>query len=111
MPVDLAGSLSDRIRGRIITPGDGSYDDARTTFNGMLDRRPGLIVRPVDVADVVSAVRWASEVDLPMGIWGGGHSVAGHSMPDEALLIDLSGWRGVRVDPVGRTAEALAAAS
>jgi FAD/FMN-containing dehydrogenase len=107
MTEDLATALAGRVRGRIIAPGDASYDAARETFNGMLDRRPRLIVRPVDTADIAAAVRWAGEVDLPVGVRGGGHSVAGHSMPDEALVIDLSGWRGVRVDPGRRTADAL----
>ncbi len=105
--MDLAESLASRVRGRVITAADAGYDEARTTFNGMIDRRPRFIVRPVDPRDVVEAVRWAGEVDLPIGVRGGGHSVAGHSMPEDAVVIDLSGWRGVRVDPVRGTAEAL----
>jgi len=66
---------------------------------GPISGRPRLIVRPVDNADIAAAVRWAGEVDLSVGVRGGGHSVAGHSMPDAALLIDLSGWRDCRCGP------------
>ena len=99
--------LAERTRGQVIMPGDPAYDAARSTFNGMLDRRPVLIFRPADVADVAAAVRWAGEADLPIGVRAGGHSVAGHSMPDGAPVVDLSRWRSVSVDPVAQTAEAL----
>ena len=85
MTMDLADSLASRVRGQVITAADAGYDEARATFNGMIDRRPRFIVRPVDAGDIADAVRWAGEVDLPIGVRGGGHSVAGHSMPDDAL--------------------------
>ena len=99
MSMDLARSLADRVRGRVIVPGDPAYDGARATFNGMVDQRPRLIVRPVDTDDVASAVRGRRELDLPLAVRGGGHSVAGHSMPEDAVVIDLSLLRGVTVDP------------
>ena len=96
-----------RTRGQVITPDHPRYDVARALFNGMLDRRPRLIFRPLDTDDLVSAIRWASEGDVAIAVRGGGHSVAGHSVPDDGFVIDLSGWRSVTVDPGRQIAEAL----
>ncbi len=103
----LARSLQTATRGRVIAPDDPAYDRARMTYNGMLDRRPRVIFRPNDTADIVAAVRIAVDADLGIAIRGGGHSVAGHAIPDGALVIDLSRWREVVVDPVARTADVL----
>ena len=100
--------LRARTRGRLITPGHPAYEASRRTFNAMAGGRPLAIVAPEDTADIVAAVRWAEDADVGIGVRGGGHSVAGHSAPDGALLIDLSTWRGAEVDPAGRTAVALA---
>jgi len=103
----LTSALADlrrRHRGPVIAPGDDGYDPARITFNGMIDRRPELIARPLDVDDVVSAVRYAADADLPIAIRGGGHSVAGHCMGDGSLVVDLRLMRHVTVDPDARTA-------
>ena len=102
----LERSLSGRVRGPVIAPDHPLYDSARAVFNGMLDRRPRLIFRPADTDDLVSAVRWASESDVSIAVRGGGHSVAGHSMPDDGFVIDLSRWRSVTVDPGQRIADA-----
>ena len=93
-----------RHRGPVITPADAGYDAARTTFNGMLDRRPALIARPLDVDDVVGAVTFAVENELPIAIRGGGHSVTGHCVGDGSLVVDLRLLREVHVDPNTRTA-------
>ena len=107
MTIDtLERSLAGRTRGPVIAPDHRLYDSARTLFNGMLDRRPRLIFRPADTDDLVSAVRWASESDVAIAVRGGGHSVAGHSMPDDGFVIDLSRWRYATVDPERRIAEA-----
>lgn len=82
------------------------YDHLRRTFNAMIERRPAVIVRPLDVADVAGAVRWAAEQDLPVSVRGGGHSVAGHGVGDGALMLDLGNLRSVTVDPVAKRAEA-----
>jgi FAD/FMN-containing dehydrogenase len=71
----------------------------------MIDRRPAVIVVPMDTADVVTAVRWAGDQDLPISIRGGGHSVAGHSVGEGSLMLDLGELRGAVVDPVARTAD------
>lgn len=102
----LSKLLVERTRGEVITPGDPSYDRARSVFNGMLDRRPRLVFRPIDISDLVAGVRSASELDLPIAVRGGGHSVAGHAMPDGGFVIDLSRWRSAMVDPERQVAEA-----
>ena len=106
--MDIVGDLRARTRGEVLGPRDGGYEAARAAYNALATGQPACIFRPADVSDIVAAVRWAGEVDLPIGVRGGGHSVAGHSSPNGALLVDLSRWRGAVVDPVARTAEALA---
>ena len=107
MSIDAPGrSLTARTRGPVITPSHPVYDRARAVFNGMLDRRPRLIFRPADTDDLVAAVCWAAESDLAVAVRGGGHSVAGHSMPDDGFVIDLSRWRSATVDPGRRIADA-----
>jgi FAD/FMN-containing dehydrogenase len=92
--------------GGVVMPGDDGYDAARTTFNGILDRRPAAIVSCASTDEVVGAVRAARQLGLPIAIRGGGHSVAGHSVPDGALVVSLDRMRGVGVDPKRRLARA-----
>jgi FAD/FMN-containing dehydrogenase len=99
--------LARTMRGRVIEPGDPIYDASRRTFNGTLDRRPRVIVRPLDTDGVATAVRWAVDSGLGVAIRGGGHSVAGHSVPDDACVIDLAYFRGAEVEPRAGTVEAL----
>ena len=106
--MDLARDLRARTRGEVLEPEDEGYEAARAAYNALATGQPACIFRPADVPDIVAAVRWAAEVDLPIGVRGGGHSVAGHSSPNRALLVDLSRWRGAVVDPGAQTAEALA---
>ena len=87
------------IRGRVLRPGEPGYDEARAIWNGLIDRRPELIVQPTGAADVVDAVNFAREHRLPLSIKGGGHNVAGNAVNDDGLVIDLSQMRGVHVDP------------
>jgi hypothetical protein len=94
------------LRGRVIGPADANYDEARTVMNGLIDRRPGLIVRPSGTADVVAAVNFARTHDLVLAVRGGGHNVAGNAVCDDGLVIDLSSMRAVYVDPAKRTARA-----
>jgi FAD/FMN-containing dehydrogenase len=91
--------------GEIVLPGDSGYDRARAVWNGMIDRRPALVVRPTGAADVISAVRFAREHDLDVAVRCGGHSIPGLSTCDDGIVIDLSSMRGVRVDPQRRTAQ------
>ena len=90
--------------GEVITPEAAGYDDARRVWCAMFDRRPNLIVRPSNVDDVVTAVRFGRERDLEIAIRGGGHSAAGHSTTDGGLVIDLGRMNAVSVDPARRLA-------
>jgi hypothetical protein len=100
--------LKAAIRGPLIQPADAAYDAARKVYNGMIDRRPSLIVRAIDVADVMAAVHYGLENGLVTAIRGGGHNGAGLGTCDGGLVIDLSQMKGVRVDPVTRTARVAA---
>ena len=95
--------LKTAIRGQLIQPADAAYDVARKVYNGMIDKRPALIVRAVDVSDVMAAVRYGRENDLLTAIRGGGHNGAGLGTCDGGLVIDLSQMKGVRVDPFANT--------
>ena len=92
------------LRGSLIRPGDAAYDEARTIWNAMIDRRPGLIVRCLGTADVIRAVNFAQENDLLVAVRSGGHNIAGNAVCDGGLMIDLSRMRSVRVDPKARKA-------
>ena len=102
----VIGELKDRLRGELLQPSDDGYDDARSIWNGMIDKHPGLIVRCTGVADVISAVRFARENELLVSVRGGGHNVGGSALCDGGLVIDLSRMKGVHIDPVSRTARA-----
>src|ERR671933_662848 len=92
--------------GELIRPENDGYDAARSVYNGMIDKRPALIVRPTGAADVIAAVKLARESGLPLAVRCGGHSPAGNGVCDGGLVIDLSRMRGVRVAPTARTARA-----
>lgn len=98
--------LSDGFKGTAIRPGDAEYDEARAVYNGMIDRRPALIVRPSGAADIRDAVAFARQRRLPLAVRCGGHSVAGTSAVEGGVLIDLSSLKGVHVDPERGTARA-----
>jgi hypothetical protein len=98
--------LRESVRGQVISPDDEEYDVARRVYNAMIDRRPAVVVRPANTGDVMSTVRFAQENGLPVATRGGSHSVPGFGTGDDAVVIDLSSRRGVRVDPVSRTARA-----
>ncbi len=88
----------------MIRPGDQLYDSARAIWNGAIDKRPAAILRCTGVADVVQAVRFAREENLTVSVKGGGHNVAGTAVCDDGLMLDLSAMKGMRVDPITRTA-------
>lgn len=90
-------------RGQAITPGDAAYNDARKVYNGMIDRKPSLIAKCADVADVMYAVRTACEKGWRVSVRGGGHNAAGLGIADDAVVIDLAPIKYVHVDPVSRT--------
>ena len=99
-----ADPIRDLLSIRAILPGDDGYDAARVSFNGILDRRPAAIVSCASTDDVVAAVLGARRAGLPIAIRGGGHSVAGHSIADGALVVSLDRMRHVDVDPAARLA-------
>ena len=93
-------------RGAVIAPSDAEYDAARHVWSALFDRRPALVVRPIDVVDVAAAIRFGREADLLITVPGGGDGITGHATCDDGLVIDLSQMRGVTVDPVARVARA-----
>jgi FAD/FMN-containing dehydrogenase len=97
-------TLVQGIHGEVLRPEDDGYGESRTIWNAMIDRRPAVVVRPTGTADVIAAVDFAREFELPLAVKGGGHSVAGNAICDDGLTIDLSSMSSVRVDPEARTA-------
>jgi FAD/FMN-containing dehydrogenase len=95
---DTIVALQSSLRGKLLTPEDEGYDAARAIYNGMIDRHPALIARCADVADVITAVNFARDADLPLSIRGGGHNGPGLCMVDDGLVIDLSAMKGIHVD-------------
>jgi FAD/FMN-containing dehydrogenase len=98
--------LGASVTGRLLQAGDEGYDDARRVHNGLIDRRPALIVRCRTAADVATAVRFARRGGLEISIRGGGHNVAGLAVADDAVMIDLAEMKDIQVDPEARTARA-----
>ena len=94
------------IRGDVLTGTDSNYDDVRAIWNAMIDNKPGLIARCTGTADVAASVRWAREQGVLVSVRGAGHNIAGKSVQDGVMLIDLSMMRSVRVDPTNKTAVA-----
>jgi FAD/FMN-containing dehydrogenase len=97
-------ALRARIRGALLLPGEAGYDESRTIWNAMHDRRPAAAIRCSGVADVVAGVAFAREHELLLCVKGGGHNIAGLATADGALLLDLSPMRGVQVEPRERVA-------
>jgi len=96
--------LANDITGRIITPDDADYDDARRVFMGTIDRRPAMIVRAADAADVSRVITLARETGTELAVRSGGHSPAGHSASEGGIVLDLSALRGLEIDASSRTA-------
>jgi FAD/FMN-containing dehydrogenase len=97
-------SLKGALRGALVRAGDPGYDEARSIWNGMIDRRPALIARCAGTADVMRAVDFARDNGLLLAVRGGGHNIAGNAVCDGGMMIDLSRMKHVRVDPETRTA-------
>ncbi len=93
------------LRGECLGARSEGWDAARKVYNAMIDKRPAVIARCVDVADVMAALRLGRKAGLDIAIRGGGHNGGGLGVVDDGLVIDLSQIRGVRVDPVARTAQ------
>jgi FAD/FMN-containing dehydrogenase len=100
------GRLRHIIQGDVVVPGDAGYDPARKVWNGMVDKRPAAVIFCVGAKDVISAVNFASTRGLPVAVRAGGHNVAGNSVCDSGVVIDLSRMKRIEVDPVRRVARA-----
>jgi FAD/FMN-containing dehydrogenase len=98
--------FKESLRGELIRTGDAGYDEARSIWNAMIDRRPALIASCLGVADVVTCVNFAREHGITLSIKGGGHNISGLAVSDGGLMLDMSRMRGVWVDPSVRTARA-----
>ena len=105
---ETLNGLKMRLRGPMFTPGDVGYDESRTVWNGMIDKRPAVVVRCLGTADVITCVQFARETELLLCIKGGGHNIAGLATADGALMLDMSLMRGVWVDPQRKVARAQA---
>src|SRR4051812_24948783 len=103
--------LREQARGEVITADDEGYDQARKVYNGMIDRKPKVVVRCVDVGDVMAAVEYARENGVDLSVRGGSHSVPGFGTNDGGVVVDLSPMKTVRVDPYARTARAAGGAT
>ena len=98
-------ALSQRLRGELCLPGDTGYEEARSLWNAMIDRRPAMVVRCRGAADVMAAVDFARDHGLLLSVRGGGHNIAGKACCDAGLMIDLGPMKSVHVDPKARTAQ------
>ena len=103
-PTITRSHLADRVRGRVIVPGDDDYDERRTAFMGGIDRRPAAIVMAADADDVARTVMFASETGVELAVRSGGHSGAGHSTTEGGILLDLRDLRALEIDVDARTA-------
>lgn len=103
VPAEAVLAFEAQLRGDLVRRSDAKYDDARARYNGMIDKRPWLIARCVDVADVIATVAFARDHGLPLAVRGGGHNGGGFGSVDDGVLLDLSGLNGVRIDTVART--------
>lgn len=97
-------SLREEVRGEVLVDGDVGYEEARLVYNGMIDKRPAVVIGAVDDADVIAGVRYAAENSFDLSIRGGGHSVPGFGTNDDGVVIDLGRMKGIRVEPEARTA-------
>ena len=103
---DALDGLKMGLRGPVITPGDAGYEDSRSVWNGMIDRKPAFVVRCIGVADVIQCVQFAREHGLLLCIKGGGHNIAGLATADGGMMLDMSLMRGVWVDTNAKIAHA-----
>ena len=111
VPQEAVDRLRATISGETLTAADAAYDAVRQVHNGMIDKRPAVIVRCQNTADIADAVKFAREHDLEISVRGGGHNVAGRAVSDGGLMIDTQTMKGVHVDPASRRVRAQAGLS
>ena len=100
------GEFRTSLRGPSFCPGEHGYDEARKIHNAMIDRRPAIIAQCAGVADVIATVKFAREHEVAASVRGTGHNVAGISLCDGGIVIDLSAMKGIHMNPMARTARA-----
>ena len=98
--------LRERLRGQLVLPGEGGYDEARKVWNGMVDKKPAIIACCAAATDVVEAVRFARDRGIMISVRGGGHNITGNAVCEGGMVIDLSRMKNIQVDPERRTARA-----
>jgi FAD/FMN-containing dehydrogenase len=103
-PTTSIPGLRAALNGQVISPDDAGYDEARKVFYAGIDRRPAVIIRVASAAAVSQVVSFARETDLDLAVRSGGHSLAGHSVSDGGIVLDLSGMKGLELDGAGRSA-------
>ena len=106
MTAKTPSELGDLVRGEVIVESDDAYEEARKVHNGMIDKRPAVIVRAANAGDVMMTVNYARDNNLALSVRGGGHSGPGFGTNDGGVVLDLSRMRGVRVDPGSQTVRA-----
>ena len=102
----LIVDLAEQVSGAVLEPGDAGYDEARAVHNGLIDRKPALIVRCRTTNDVVAALAFARDNGLEVSVRGGGHNVAGRAVTEGGVMIDLAEMKGITIDPDRATATA-----
>src|SRR5438105_4342809 len=108
MDSKLLDALKPMLRGPVLMAGDAAWEESRTVWNGMIDKQPGAIVRPLGTADVVACVNWARTNGVRLAVKGGGHNIAGLAVCDGGLVLDMSLMRGVWVNSKEKHAHAQA---
>ncbi len=103
VPEAMVEQLKGRVRGAVLVAGEEGYDAARSIWNAMIDRRPGVIVRCAGAADVMATIDFARETGAALAVRGGGHNIAGNAVCEGGVMLDLTPMKSVRVDPVART--------
>ena len=103
---EILDSFKLRLKGQVLTSGDVGFEESRTVWNYMIDRKPAIVVRCLGTADVIACIQFVREYNLLLCIKGGGHNIAGFATADDALMLDMSLMRGVIVDPQGKVAHA-----
>src|ERR1700709_689863 len=103
MQQEVVNQFKDQLRGELIEPTDARYEEARQVYNAMISRKPRLIAKCADVADVIPAGQFGQQQDLRVSIRGGGHNAGGLGVCDDGLVIDLSLIKYVHVDPASQT--------
>ena len=104
LPAEIIEAFQTQLRGELVLPGDENYDEVRQLYNAMIDKRPAMVARCQDVADVMASVAFARKNNLLVAVRGGGHNGPGLALADDGLVVDLSAMKGIRVDPKKSTA-------